>query len=82
MTHHEPVSPDTPGLLLEEQEKKARWSKQLNFNKAFDVTKVLAEVMSLQSKDVFVKHLQTSKSYLAMHRTGLPEELLEYLDNC
>ena len=29
VTHHEPVSPGTAGLLLEEQEKKTRWSKQL-----------------------------------------------------
>ena len=44
VTHH-----GTAELLLEEQEKKIRWSKQLKFNKAFDAAKVLAEVMSLQS---------------------------------
>ena len=44
VTHH-----GTAELLLEEQEKKIRWSKQLKFNKAFDVAKVLEEVMSLQS---------------------------------
>ena len=49
VTHHEPVSPGTAEILLEEQEKKIRWSKQLKFNKAFDAAKVLAEVMSLQS---------------------------------
>ena len=37
VTHHEPVSPGTAELLLEEREKKIRWSKQLKFNKAFDV---------------------------------------------
>ena len=41
VTHHEPVSPGTAGLLLEEQEKKTRWSKQLKFNKAFDIAKAL-----------------------------------------
>ena len=40
--------------------------KQLKFNKAFDIAKVLAGVMSLQSHDIFVKNLQASKSYFAI----------------
>ena len=65
VTHH-----GTAELLLDEQGKKIRFNK---FNKDFDV---LAE-----SQDVFVKHLQASKSYLAMLQTGLPEDLLKYLEN-
>ena len=36
---------------------------------------------AVESQDVFVKHLQASKSYLAMLQTGLPEDLLKYLEN-
>ena len=45
VTHHEPVSPGTAGLLLEEQEKKTRWSKQLKFNKAFDIKTSLRNLL-------------------------------------
>ena len=34
VTYHEPVSPGTAEILLEEQEKKIRWSKQLKFNRS------------------------------------------------
>ena len=36
---------------------------------------------AVESQDVFVKHLLASKSYLAMLQTGLPEDLLKYLEN-
>ena len=36
---------------------------------------------AVKSQNVFVEHLQASKSYLAMLQTGLPEDLLKYLEN-
>ena len=78
VTHH-----GTAELLLEEQEKKIRWSKQLKFNKAFDVAKVLAEVMSLQSSlKMFLSSIYRlqNRTWQSMLQTGLPEDLLKSLE--
>ena len=85
MTNVNPSPSDTytPGsaaLRKETAEKTKRIPKNVKFNRAFDVAKVQAEVLSQQSQDIFLDHLRASKSFLSMLRLGLSEEILQYLD--
>jgi hypothetical protein len=76
------TDPNTPGgsiLDKEHHEKTKRMPKNVKFNKAFDVAKVQAEVLSQLNQKTFESHLKASKNFLALIREGLPNDLMEYL---
>ena len=74
---NESLTPGGASIAQDEQVKKLKKAKK--WMKGFDVGKVQAEVLSLQSQSTFDKHLKTSKNFLGLLRTGLPEELMIYL---
>ena len=73
-----------PGMehLLEEQKKNSRrLKKNVKYNKAFDTAKVAAEYLSHYSTDLFEKNLKAFNQFTELLRVGVPDELIDLLNN-
>ena len=58
-----------------------RLSKSKKFNKAFDVSKTQAEVLSKMNQRTFDTHIKASKKFLGLLYNDLPQEILDYLND-
>ena len=77
----EPLSPGTQSIMRETLLKNYKKPKNVKFNQAFDVAKVQSELLSQQTEKIFDINLKSSKNFLSLLRTGLPENLIRYLEN-
>ena len=78
------LSPPSPGLemVLEQQRQKRKAPKQAKkYNIGWDVAKEMVEVLSLQDTGRFKAYLKSAEDFVHLLRSGLPDELQEFLAN-
>ena len=72
-----PASPGMESLIQEQNEAAKLIPKNVRFNRAYDVCKVVAEDLSKYNSEQFLDMLEMAKSFSTIIRDGVPKKLRE-----